>query len=156
MAIRIVSYDTDSIPSGERFIVLDGNNPIRFDSLDELKQEIINCCGDVKSIVLDNRARINNLEDSGIQDNFIKGLELSTIRKEVVNSTYIEVQYGRRTISNVLVYRQIENDINEKVYEEYTSNVSIRYHEKYNNGQLFEKFVVIESNTPFTGYVLVL
>lgn len=112
--------------------------------------------GKYNNRITDNSERINNLEDKDLKHTFIEGMEISSIRKEFVNSTYIEVNYGRKEIHNVTVFKQITDDDNERIYEEMTAGVEIRYHEKYNNGVLFEKQVIIETNTPVSGYVLVL
>lgn len=110
----------------------------------------------ILSKVVDNQSRINNLEDRDLKKSFIEGMEISSIKKEFVNSTYIEVDYGRKEIHNVTVFKRITDDDNERIYEEMTAGVEIRYHEKYNNGVLFEKQVIIETNQPVSGYVLVL
>lgn len=118
--------------------------------------EIEDASDSEKLIILDNQARINNLEDRDLKTSFIEGMEVSSIRKEFVGATYVEVNYGRKEIHNVTVFKKIADDDNERIYEEVTSGVEVRYHEKYNNGVLFEKQVIIEMTPALTGYVLVL
>lgn len=157
MAIRVVSYDTDTIPSGERYVVLNGSDPIRFDSLDELKQEIIDCCGDVEPIVLDNQARINNLESRDLVKEFLLALSLSTITTYFDNQTEVKVYYGRKEVTNVIVYKQTLESPTERAFEEITSGISLSYHEMLDqNGNITQKYVKIISETPITGKVLVL
>lgn len=42
MAVRILSYDTATLPQGERVVILDGESPPRFDDYGEIKNRISN------------------------------------------------------------------------------------------------------------------
>lgn len=110
------------------------------------------------TIILDNQARINNLEDRDLRREFLAGLDMSSIRAYFEGKTEIKVLYGRKEITNIIVYRQVSITPEEKIYEEITSGISITYHEKYNinDNSLIEKYVLIKANTPVTGYCLIL
>lgn len=163
MAIQYLTYNDDNMEPG-KFYVIEANKdlasnirevtsltePLNQISIIQQKQL------DDKVIILDNQARINNIEDKSLKDNFIAGMELASIRKEFVNSNYIEISYGRNEINKIQVWGEVENSSTEKIYQEITSGIEIKIHEKYNNGEVFEKLVVVETTQPITGYVLIL
>lgn len=179
MALQYVAYDDSNMEPGKFYIVevnkdLVPNllpvtmitdriaaNEVAIQSLSvavtqEQLSDLISQVNNDKIVISDNQARINNLENQNLKDNFIAGMELASIRKEFVNSNYIEVAYGRREINNIMVYGLVEDSATEKIYKEITSGIELKYHEKYNNGELIEKIVVIETIQPITGYVLIL
>lgn len=189
MAVRVVSYDTEGLPSGDRVVVLNGSDPIRFDSMDDIKNPISQNTQNIQSLevdiedlqlnhinqeskinaidnkyetertlILDNQARINNLEDRDLRREFLIGLDQASIRVPFESMTSIKAYYGRKEITNIIVYQQVSITPEEKVFEEITSGIQITYHEKYdiNTNSLIEKYVLVETEVPITGYALIL
>lgn len=172
--MRIVSYDPETIPEGERIIVIDGDNPLRFDSLSELKAPIIQNANDITRLdsefqalknnentnetqIVDNTRRINNLEDRTLDSELMYALDLASVKYTFVNETNIEITHNRKEIYIKKVMAYAGTVGNEENYEDITSQVVLKEKLiKDNEGKIISKKLIIESNDPITGYIIFL
>lgn len=165
-----ISVDTDSMTAGKFYrvytnkdnatlVLLKDDEDAKFNQVDINQESIeslqINQNND-KILILDNHARINNLENQSLKDNFIAGMHLASIRKNFVDSTHVEVEYGRGEINNIMVYNLHTDTPTQKIYKEVTSGIELSYKETYEDGELVSKKVIIDTMIPITGYVLIL
>lgn len=175
MALQYVTFNDDNLESG-KFYFIEVNKDLvpnlhesstilgqinsNSDNISALLLDVLNLKSqdnDINTIIYDNQARINNLEDRDLVKEFLLGLSLSTIKAYFDNQTEIKVNYGRKEVSNIIVYQKILDEPFEKVYEEITSGINITYHDKYNeDGTINERYVLIKTDTPITGYALIL
>lgn len=112
---------------------------------------------DYKEVILDNQARINNLEDVEIKK--IMGLvDKWSIRANFQNATHVEIQHFRKHITSVKVMR-IDLDVPlERIETNVTAgtNITERF-VKDQQGNIVSKIVVLDfGNTPITGYIIIL
>lgn len=172
MAVRVVSYDTEAIPQGNRIPVLNGDDPIRFDSLDDINNAISNNASNISSInstigaiqsnssdmndrIVDNTNRINNLEDVDHIQKFIQGLDAYSSKVIFTNAIKIEIPHNRKEIYFKKVVSYVGTIENEEQYEEITSSVKITdVIIRDSQGNIIGKKIVIYSNQPITGYFL--
>lgn len=167
--MRILSYDPETVPEGERIVVINGDNPLRFDSLEELKEPIVQNSqklaqleSDIQGIednrrtIIDNTRRINNLEDRGLKEELLYSLAQASIIKTFVNSTRVEVQHNRKEIYVKKVMAYVGTAENEEMYEDITHSVKLLEVIARNpQGIIVSKKVIIQSENPITGYIMV-
>jgi len=120
-------------------------------------QNIINNATNDKEIILDNTARINNLEDEDLRTKFLIAMEMASIKKTFTNQTDIEIQYGRKEIISISVNVLISQNEDVLLYDDATNTVKIQKELTLNSeGVQIIKKVKIHSNSPISGYVLLL
>lgn len=104
--------------------------------------------------ILDNQARINNLEDTEI-NKIIMFLDKISIRNNFENSKLVEISHHRKSITSVKVMEQMLKTDTETLFKDITHSVSISERNSIIGG-IETKKVIIESNDPITGYAIIL
>lgn len=182
MALEYAVYQTDNMESG-KFYLLEVNKDLAPNlreigtitgPLAQAIQDIVSIKGkdelqdidieylklhkdDLKTQLDDNTARINNLENEDLRAKYLEALDLATIRKTFSEATEIEILYGRREVISIKVYVLIEQTDQRMVYQESSSSVLIHeVIELDSNGNRVIKKIVVKSNIPISGYMLVL
>lgn len=120
----------------------------------ELTSEVTNVVStnrNLLEIVTDNRARINNLENNDLSADFLRILELHTIRKNFTNSQNIEIEFGRKEIISIAVYILLSDTNGIQRYQEMSTGIT---KELVVDGVI--KKIVLKPNEPITGYALIL
>lgn len=175
MALQYVAYDDSNIEPGKFYYVqinkdlapnlletsfVNGKIDANADNISALLLDMTKLKTDetnLETIVYDNQARINNLEDRDLTKEFLLGLNLNSIRVYLNNTTELKIKYGRKEITNIIVYQKLMDTPLKKEYKEVTSGININYIEDYNeDGALIEKYVIIKTDKPITGYALLL
>lgn len=155
MAINYITYNPDTLPDGDRIVVLNGSNPPRFDSLTQIAKK--SDIDGIQEIILDNQARINNLEDTEV-NKIIGFLDKISIKKQFSNTSIVEISHFRKEIISVKVMRV--NTSNPLMVEEtnITAGTSIKeIIEKDSEGKITGKKVILDfGETPISGYVIVI
>lgn len=163
-------YDTDQMQTGKFYaIYTDKDNAILL--IPKENQDIVNAQVELNKFEIlnmkplvqnfdtktnDIMARVNNLENQDLRSEFLYALEIATIRKNFSNTTEIEVEYGRKEIISIQVFSLEGQTDGELIYDINTNYKLQQILSLDNNGNPIIKKIKIKSNTPITGYVLVL
>lgn len=155
MAINYITYNPDTLPEGDRIVILNGNNPPRFDSYENLLKKV--GIENMQEIILDNQARINNLEDTEI-GRIVEFLDRISIKKQFIAASTVEVEHFRKQIISVKVMKvnNSEPGITEEV--NITAGTRIReIIEKDSEGKILNKKVILDfGDSVITGYVIII
>lgn len=162
MPIRYIVYDTEAIPSGDRMPIVNGDDPIRFDSLKDLKdsidsntQNVLELEGD-RETILDNQSRIENIENADARFNLLGAIKNASSEYYFTNATTIELLFGRETIVAFNVFEEKEKTPTKTVYRCITDSVIWDIVRETVDGVLIKKIVINSQNNPITGYVEIL
>lgn len=106
--------------------------------------------------IIDNTRRINNLEDRDLKHELLYALDQSSIVKTFVNATRVEIQHNRKEIYVKKVMAYVGTAENEEMYEDITHSVKLLEAIVRNpQGIIVSKKVIIQSENPITGYILI-
>ncbi len=166
-----IIFDTDALEAGKFYAVYVNKDNATLTILKDVQdavnaqvelnrfniQSLYNVNSEYLTLIEDNKARINNLEDRDLVKEFFIGLDHSIMKVMFTNQTEIRVDYGRKEITSITIYRVVNITPTEYVYEEVTSGVNTRYHTKFDEtGKVIERYVLITTEQPITGYALLL
>lgn len=108
-------------------------------------------------LIHDNQGRINNLENQDLAKKFLIGLDYSNIKFNYSNEIHFEINLNRTPTSYKVYKLEEDSPLNERSFKDITSGVSIVYKETLNdNNEVISKKLIIDSNSPISGYVMVL
>lgn len=152
--LRLITTITEPLDKAVQDIIgIKAKNDIQDIDIEYLKTHK----DDLKVQLDDNTARINNLENEDLRAKYLEALDLATIRKNFSNTQEIEVLYGRREVISIKVYVLKEQTDQRLVYQESSSTTLIeQVIELDSNGVPIVKKILVKSNQPISGYVLVL
>jgi len=162
--LTYVVYDNATFFEDERIPLLKKDTPPRFESLTDIVTPILKNADDIinlkkslqdtDELLIDNQARINNLEDAEVEK--IKAfLYRASIRKDFENATQVEIEYGRKDIVSLIVCQILVNT--PTYYEEkILTGVLMKKIITVVNGVTTRKVVLDFGNIPITGYVNIL
>lgn len=155
MSIQYLTYDDEKLPSGNRIVVLNGSDPPRFDPLSQFITE--DNLDVVQEVVLDNQARINNLEDTEIKK-IIGFLDKVSIKKPFTNETLVEINHFRKEVVNVKVMQLVEQGPNRVQHINITAGTRILEEALLDaQGAVIGRKVILDfGDTPVTGYAIIL
>lgn len=138
-------------------------------TIDPGKYEIIlvNDNGDTETVknvmlenrqrLLDNQTRINNLENYSLKDNFLDGIEVSSIKNNASNDYEIVIHHNRMFVHQVIFWENVsQNDLVEE-YDCLTGMIDYKnFIIKNQNHEVTDRYVKIISNRPLTGYAIII
>lgn len=165
-----ISVDTDSLQPGKFYRIytnkdnatltlLKDDEDAKFSQIETNKTNIEalqDADTNYQQLIYDNQARINNLEDRDLEEEFSFGLNLNTIKVTFSGATNIKINYARNEITNVQVWAYDETSI--ELHKKYT-NIHVLYENhviKDVNGNIVEKYILLKPAEPITGYAVIL
>lgn len=171
--MRIVSYDPESIPSGNRIIILNGSDPIRFDSLDDINNNISSNTNNINSLnstigamqlnnsnmnnrITDNTNRVNILEDRSLEKELQNALDLLSIKIPLINQTRLEIEHNRKEIYNVKVIKEEYENFKIKRVKNISAGTTIFEEKSQDPTDTNKKLILDFGDVPISGYVLII